>query len=49
MKRSLLYRMHQSFHFHQRCERVTIFCIWSSAALPNMLVEIQCIAYSQES
>jgi len=49
MRRSLLYPMHQSYHFNQWRERVTIFSIWSSASLSNMLVEIQDMAYSQES
>jgi hypothetical protein len=49
MRRSLFYPLHQSYHFNQRCERVTIFCIWSSASLPNMPVEIQYKNYSQES
>jgi len=49
MRRSLFYPLHQSFHFNQRCERVTIFCIWSSASLSNITVEIQYMAYSQES
>lgn len=49
MKRSLLYPMHQSFHFNQWCKWVTIFCIWLIASLPNIPVEIQDMAYYQES
>ena len=47
MRLSLFYPLHQSYHFNQRSERVTIFCIWSSAPLPIMPVEMKYKKYSQ--